>query len=253
MFVVKLLFALLVCSIPSFATIALITNSTTSSWSFVGCDIETVTGAIDTTGATLLTLWIGEAGGSLGAAAENFTDNKGNTWVALAQTGATGTTDGAWWYSYNKAGGALSVGSNHKITSTTVTGGSSLVSLIFYAWSGTFSTATNPFGLQAQGTNPSGSITPAVNNSLVLSGMAVSNFGPPSTCTATGSLTAIVILESRNTSAMTACTGYIVQTSATAFNPTWSPSNSGSPQPTSSASFSEPVSTNAIKSQGFVF
>ncbi len=237
----------MLCALPSFATITKIANSATVTTSFVGCDLHNTTDAIDTTGATLLTAWIPAAGTGDSSSIE-FIDSKANTWTILTQSG-TGT-DGTWYYSYNKSGGALSVGAGHTIATVN---NPSYAAPILIAWSGNFSTSTNPFDQQSQGANSASTVTPTANGELVHSGIAISSFESPFTCTVDSGLTVIALVNSRNVSVLVGCSGYLIQSTAATIGPFWTITNGGGLQPVSNATFKENVANNAIQSQGFVF
>lgn len=103
----------------------------------IGSASPTTTTGIDTTGATLLIVTI-----SLGVTTTtSIVDSKGNTWVQLFSPFLTQI-----YYSYNKAGSALSVGAGHTVT---VTDSGDYPFITFAAFSGTKTTSTDPLSQQS--------------------------------------------------------------------------------------------------------
>jgi hypothetical protein len=137
------------------------------------------TSAIDTTGATLLVVLTDSRGSS--STTHVVTDSQGNTWHSLHIAHGSDS-----WltlhYSFDHGGSALSVGSGHTITVTTASA-PFYISAVFASYSGTDTTSavfdqenwnnTNEEWLQTPG-----SVTPAVNGSLIVAG-CVSSYAIP--------------------------------------------------------------------------
>lgn len=124
------------------------------------------TGAIDTTGASLLVVMV------VAGAAVTVSDNNGNTWATLASQTITGQT-GRLYYAWNPI-----VGAGHTFT---VTGTASAASFEVGVFSGV-QTSADPFDVQQSATATgvtqagvgSGTLTPSQNNSLVIGGQSFS-------------------------------------------------------------------------------
>ena len=171
------------------------------------------TTAIDTTGATLLEVVIVDY---KVVGASTLSDSKSNTWVQVGST-LIGTSSSRV-HRYRCAGGT--VGSGHTVT-LGVTGGYPAVS--FSAWSGTHATPDDQnngtAGTGSTTTQQPGSITPSVNDCLVLTGVAVSDVGY--TMTIDGGFTILHQITNVNAQAFGVALAYLLQTTAAAANPTW--------------------------------
>lgn len=166
------------------------------------------TGSMNSTGATLLvavqsTYFFG---------GNTITDSKSNTWIAATVHGNVGGNDGDTcqiWYSTSPI-----VGSGHTFT----TCGSGYPALAVAAFSGVsaspFDNENGNFGDNISSLT-TGSITPSVNNCLVIAGMGIRDT-PTSPFTINGGFT---VTDSAENGAGLA---YLIQTSAAAANPTWS-------------------------------
>lgn len=181
------------------------------------------TSAINTTGATLLIAGISMVGN---VNSETPTDSKGNTWhrINVETNGSSGYT--TIWYAYDHGGSPLSVGSGE-----TVTGGANTYGITVEAFSGTQTTfdpldAQNGAASVSGATGQAGSITPALNNELVVAYNGSDIGGTANTYTIGSGLT--ITDQLGFSSAVTYGQGlaYIVQTTAGAVNPTWSSSGS---------------------------
>jgi lysophospholipase L1-like esterase len=186
--------------------------------------VGTVTsGAIDTTGATLLTLTLSVYNTS--AAGVTVTDSQGNTWRALNNRAGTANIHTTIWYAYDKSGGSLVTSQNHTVTITRA--GTFNPGGVFSAWSGTIISG-DPFDVQANnggngsslGTN---SITPTRNNALILSTFGSDTAGTYSP----GSLTLLTSLPYVLAYNMGNAQAYSFQRQAAATSTTWTNSNSG--------------------------
>lgn len=166
-----------------------------------------VTSGIDTTGADLLVVHAA----ALSAVSIAITDSKGNTWTALTDQDEGFSGHSRFFYSKNPT-----VGTAHTFTNT-----SSYASLCVAAFSGADTTA--PFDVENgfQGTLTTvqpGSVTPGVDNELVVTGLAMYT---PQTFTINSSMT---IIEQQIGTAISigSSLAYIVQGTLAAINPTWS-------------------------------
>lgn len=178
------------------------------------------TSAIDTTGADLLIVVVGYA------TAPTLTDSKSNTWTGL--TIRTNISIGnRIYYAWNAI-----VGSGHTFT---LTGASIVASLVVQAYAGS-QVSGDPFdqqnGHDGGGNATSfttGSITPGVDNELVIAGICYSD---------TTSLAIDSGLSIVDQNPLVGGSNYgsgladIIQTTAGAVNPTWSWTNSAQPAAT---------------------
>lgn len=171
------------------------------------------TSAIDTTGAELLVagIWC------LTSAGENLSDSKGNTWTKLTSQINFGM-DVVLYYCINPT-----VGSGHTFSTT-----SHFVGVGVAAFSSTGSGPTydtqNGANQNASGNLQPGSITPAVNGSVV-----VTAFGSFNGSTSGGpAIPTNYIGVARNTTSTAEAggLGFWIQTTATATNPTWNDNGS---------------------------
>lgn len=159
-------------------------------------------GSIDTTGADLLVLVIGNNNSGAGT----VTDSKSNTWYAL-------TTETLCTIHYAKN---PTVGPGHTIT---LSAGEVYASVCFAAFSG--ANIASPFDQENGAPNDNaspGSITPSVDNCLVVGGATHSGL---STRTVDGSMT---LLDTSPAGYYTCCQlAYRIQTTKAAINPVWTP------------------------------
>lgn len=172
-----------------------------------GGDTTTVTsGAIDTTGANLIVVHVV----SYSAGSATLSDSKGNTWTKLTDRLAGGGIRGTLFYVFNPT-----VGSGH-----TFTGGNSYPVVSVAAFSGADAA---PFDVENGATGSGatlqpGSVTPSTANNIVVCGVS------------DGSTTGTPAIDSGFTepnaeadgAAFSGTIGYLIQTAATAQNPTWS-------------------------------
>lgn len=167
---------------------------------------DTTTGAIDTTGANLLVAWINFDHN----ATANVNDSKGNSWTPLTKITADATTDCQFYYSV-----PTSVGTSHTFTGHYLSGtGSPAIYVIALAGAATSPFDSNQAG--ASGATP-GSVTPSQNNCIVISGCAYGN-GP---ATAASGMT-IDQAKVEAASSWGVAGAYLIQTTASAINPTFS-------------------------------
>lgn len=127
------------------------------------------TGAVDTTGANFLAMWVAydDFGG-----VPTLSDSKGNTWTALTLQSGTAVVKGRMYYCES-----ATVGSGHTFTATGSFNYPSLsvgafsgvkVSSAFDAEDGNGNAATNSI-------QPTTGITPSLNNEVVLYGLSLNN------------------------------------------------------------------------------
>lgn len=195
--------ALLVAASPAHAAITLGTNGTASG------NGPSVTG-LNTTGNTLFGACV-SADNSNGTG-QTVSDNKGNTWTRIVRVPNLASNQLEFWYSL-----PTTVGSGTNITYSgnfaTIqaitfagTATSSILDGAVVSNSGAFSTSIQP-----------GSITPSQANGLLLTCLAL-DAGTASEAI-NGGFTISNDVGAPNAAAATA---YLIQTSATAANPTWS-------------------------------
>lgn len=203
-----LAFLLLGCVVQAQAAIARVAYAQASAAS----STPATTAAIDTTGAALLIVALGNTNALSGT---EVVDSKGNTWHYTTSYYYAGGPYSAIYYAYDHGGSPLSVGSGHTVT---VTGWNPAFS--FVAYSGTLGSG-NPFD-QYNGANNNndalvvGSITPSVNGSLVFVTWGTL-YGSNYASSITGSLS---LVDSINGSQGWEGFAELVQTTAAAVNPT---------------------------------
>lgn len=189
-----------------------------------GSGVTFTTGAINTTGSSLLTIvqstWVVNPA--------TVSDSKGNTWIPLTTfQDPGGGAQETIFYAVNPI-----VGAGHTFTATGT--GSIFTSLVAAAFSG--AKTVSPFDQQAGSVNNAydntnalpGSITPTENNELIICGFA---FGISNTMTIDSSM---IILDQVNFSGgvnFGVAAAFKVQTTAAAINPQWTipspPENGG--------------------------
>lgn len=194
-------------------------------WSRIGGTIaqsanntNVTTSGIDTTGANLIVLCLG--GYFTGSAIATPTDSKGNTWTPLTARTPGGGSMIRFWYCYNPT-----VGTGHTF-STSQAG--TYPTLAAEAWSGA---ASSPFdqenGSTGNGiTKTTGSITPTQDNELLIFA-ASNNNGGSNAESASGGETITETQDIVTTAnAIGFAVGYIVQTTATSEDITFTGSGS---------------------------
>jgi len=170
------------------------------------------TSAIDTTGMTLLVMSVSyyQPNGP-----GTVSDSKGNTWVAAGTAGNTGEAGTALFYVKNPT-----VGTGH--TFTAGTGVTTFPGLFVAAFSGTDTTANrdqeNSAATQGVTTLQPGSVTPTVDNELVVTSLGTPN---DTTSITIGSGFTMSDSASHGGNNMGGGLAYIIQTTAQAVNPTW--------------------------------
>lgn len=174
----------------------------------------TTSGAIDTTGANLLVAVVSDYKAT---AAPAFTDSKGNTWTGLtAQQNSSQLSRGRIYYAVNPV-----VGSGHTFTYAAT---SIFASIYVAAFSG--ADTASPFdqenGAQNDGAASlaTGSVTPSEANELVVAGFGATDGGPFGI---NGGFTITDQLAYSGGNYFGGALAYLIQTSAAAANPTWTP------------------------------
>jgi len=200
-------------SAPGLAAITLVTHANATG------NINTVTSAsANTTGANLIVISISWY---IGGTAPVLTDNKSNTWTALTEHDANIISSVRMYYC---VGGT--VGTGHTFTAT---GTGSAPALCMTCYSGAASSpldTQNGAGTSASGaTLNTGSVTPAANGSLIVSGLCWDTSGQ----TAANSLGWSISDQSDGVSgvSMGASMAYLIQTTASAVNLQWSLTTGG--------------------------
>lgn len=176
-----------------------------------------ITNAVDTTGANLIILTVGWYHAI--TADVTITDSKSNTWNALTKKSTTTISNRIWWSI------PTSVGSSHTFTQTSAT---SFGPIIMTAWSGSHASAPadqeNGAVSSSASSLATGSITPSENNCLVIAGIGHEN-NTSVAATINGSFTISDEVLYSGGASESAAMAYLIQTTATAANPTWSITN----------------------------
>jgi RHS repeat-associated protein len=183
-----------------------------------GTASSVTTAAIDTTGANFLIVSLAFNTG----ATVNLTDSKGNIWTPLSSSTVTGTVSEQLYYVAN-----ASVGSGHTFSNT---GTSNFSSICVAAFSGV--ATSSPFDKESGATSSAstiqtGSVTPGLNQELLVSGLgwnATRTLYPP---TLDSSFTVSTSSDFLTGNHYGCSIGYLAQSNAGAVNPTW---NLGSAQ-----------------------
>jgi hypothetical protein len=171
------------------------------------------TDAIDTTGATLLVMVL-SAINAVGLGSTP-TDSKGNTWTP--RTGYSSGGNGAvkTFYVENPI-----VGSGHTFTYSRA---SSFPVIMVLAFNGTVLTSVydveNGAGQVGGTTLQTGSVTPSENNEVLIAGTGIEGTGR--TATINSSFTITDGIAGDGATRMGGYAAYLIQTTATAVNPTW--------------------------------
>lgn len=187
-----------------------------------GSSNQTVTtNAIDTTGANLIVLNIGYYSGTVPTIAP--TDSKGNTWTALTAHAQPDSTriGNQMFYCVNPT-----VGSGHTFTQQDLVN-AAYPSMQVLAFSGAhaspFDQQTGTVSATTQSSLATGSLTPPENNCLVVAGLGheVNSGGAVSIDGGFTSTTEAYVGGTSEGSGI----AYLIQTTATAANPTWNVTN----------------------------
>lgn len=174
-------------------------------------------GAIDSTGADLIIIMVACDGGGIPAASD-ISDSKSNTYVEIGTGDIATFCAGRAFYCASP-----SVGASHTITVSKV---NSAASIAIQAWSGAHA---SPFVSEDFNNSPSGttlqpgSLTPPEDNCLVFAGIAMGNITWDSI---NGGFTIASQAAFSGGNNYACGSGYLVQTSAAAANPTFTVSGS---------------------------
>lgn len=187
--------------------------------------------SINTTGADLLIVGLSEGGG-----VNNGTifDSKGNSWGKLTQAINNGKSSELW-FAWNPI-----VGTGHTFS---VTGTTDFPALCVAAFSGS-QTTSSPFDVQnsanalSASTLATGSITPGSANELVVT--CLQSDGQGLAATISGGFTVLDSTTDASFGHQSASFAYLIQTTATAANPTWTRPSGSSTITANIASFRIP-------------
>ncbi len=174
---------------------------------------------IDTTGADLLLAHVADYSIVSFTA---LTDNKSNTWNPLKSKTAGGQSRSRWYYA---TGSGLSVGSGHHLIATS-SGGYPAIEFLAFSSGGAgiiIPEMENGAGNPSASTLATGSITPTVNGSLIVSGLSNTDAGTVS-INAGFTITDQTPYGAGNNFGGAAA--YLIQGTAGAVNPTWTMSGS---------------------------
>lgn len=164
------------------------------------------TSSMDTSGSNLLVACIWD----LAAAGNNISDSKSNTWTALtAQTNAN--LSSVCYYVLNPT-----VGTGHTFTTTSHFVGVGVLAMSTSGGTPVFDQQSGS-AQNSPGTIQPGSLTPTVNNSLVVTAMGSFN-GTTGPSMPTGYTQ---VASNTTSTAEAGGMGYKIQTTASAENPTW--------------------------------
>lgn len=205
-----------------------------------GIGPSNTTGAIDTTGAKLLVL---SASGSSAEPSFSPSDSKSNTWVPLTQQESSLPANRLW-YCIDPI-----VGTGHTFTLATNNGHEYYGGPVVEAWAAdgsiTFGGESGSFTNSGGATSRApGSLTPSVDNSLLVTGYAPPTSG--SGISIDSGFTKDAQSPTPSGSAYTPTMGYLLQSTAAAVNPTWSLGSGSGSQATTMAWFYETAgSSNA--------
>lgn len=171
------------------------------------------TASINCTGANFLVACCTSASAHAGT----ISDSQSNTWTSLTRTVSGNATDIQLFYVFN-----ASVSASHTFTISS-TGGFPCIEVM--AWSG-IQTTPNPFDVQNTNSSASatsltpGSITPSVNNELIVVGLAVDTATSATSIDSNFTITDTVTLVGGQH--FGGSIAYLLQGTAAAVNPTWS-------------------------------
>jgi hypothetical protein len=202
----RLLLALCI-ALPSYGVIAAVSGANATASAAAGG--TATTSAIDTTGSTLMVMVVANYG--VDSSTATIVDSKSNTWTALTNY-VNGNSNVAIFYAQNPT-----VGSGHTFSCT---GG--YCTIFVSGWSGTATTSVFDVqnGASTSGASlQTGSVTPSQADSLIISG-----FGDNDNTALSIDSGFTKINQQRNNSSSTGADAYLIQTTASAVNPTWTAS-----------------------------
>lgn len=172
--------------------------------------------SINTTGASLLVAYISES-----TTSNPPTDSKSNTWTGLTSRVGSFANISRLWYVANPA-----VGSGHTFTLSASTPSGCFVAFDGVSLSSPFD-QENGSDINNDPTSQPGSITPSVNDTVVLTGLGGVTDFPGGSINSGYTITNFEALNLGNF--FSSALAYIVQTTATATNPTWTWSQTVTP------------------------
>lgn len=234
------IFLLLLLSLDSFATIAIVASNNTQ----FAAPASATSASMNSTGATLIVIMCTYR---TAQSYPTITDSKSNIWTRINNyDGGSGNVSGvAAYYCSNPI-----VGTGHTFTET----GANYGAISVFACSGT-RTASTPLDQQngqyiatLGATATPGSITPSANNCIVFSG--VMNYNGSAPTMPSGYTAGFTWTTS---TAYAGGAGYQIQTTATATNPSWGNMNAGANGAVNIVSFFEPASAVAPPKGGFFY
>lgn len=200
-----------------------------------GTSGSVTTGAIDTTGATLIV--VGLAYDDSPSRVVILTDSKGNEWRHIRSV-TQGATRSALFYTIPK-----SVGSGHTFSNINTNNFSSIAVQAFSGEPDSIVVDQISSNNISSTTLAPGSITPTKDNALVVTHLAISGAGTP--ISIDGSFTETDEIDFSSGNYYGGAMAYLIQTTATAANPTWTRTNSN-PMASVMVSFSQrPTVTGA--------
>lgn len=173
------------------------------------------TSGIDTTGANLIVVSIAWHPGSYGSGV--LSDSKGNTWTGLTERAAFFVARNKLFYCLNPT-----VGSGHTFSTGQFNGQNPAIGVLAFSGAHASSSYANENGATvAPGTSlATGSITPPENDCLVVSGLGTEKANT-TTNTAIGSSFTAFKTEASGGNSCGSGIAYLIQTTASAVNPTW--------------------------------
>lgn len=190
------------------------------------------TSAIDTTGANLIVISVGDGGTS------TPTDSKGNTWTGLTVRNVGGDLRGRLYYSY-----APTVGTGHTFTVPN-SYGAIAVAAFSGAVASPFDVENGAADTDGGGTTQPGSVTPSENSEIVITGLGLG--GSANTLSINGGFTIAASVDGIHGTQYGAAIAYLIQTTAAAANPTWSYSGGSTAICATIASFKDTPAASAV-------
>jgi len=174
-----------------------------------------LTSGIDTTGADFLVIVLT----SFGTVTGTVTDSKSNTWTLAADYDVANHPGTQIWYSV-----PTSVGTAHTFSHDTTGAYKAIAMAAFSGGNAAPGDQQNGITWQTTTSAAAGSITPSVDNCLVIAGL--SEDGAITTLAIDESYTISADIAGVGSASVRASLAYKIQTTATATNPTWSWVNS---------------------------
>jgi len=176
------------------------------------------TASVDTTGANFIIISVAYDMN----ATPTISDSKSNTWTPLTVSSVTGSMANRLYYSQNPT-----VGSGHTFSNTGANNYSSVCVVAFSGVSGSSFDKENGATSTASTIQP-GSVTPSVDNELLITGLGWNSTRTTYPPTLNSSFTVATSSNFLSSNHYGCSIGYFVQTPAAAINPTWSLGSAGS-------------------------